>query len=117
MEHHGTGIVDVVTEVAMRQHSRRGFLGGLGKAGLALVGVVAGLGIPELAGACFQPPGPCLSSCSPCTKSCCTGGQCCEVACTNNLCICSCSSAYGQWVPGSTFCSFVFQCSKASCTC
>lgn len=63
-------VVGVVSRVAMRQYSRRGAFGLFGKAGLALVGLAVGIGLPRAAEACISPPPECYGFCSHCGSSC-----------------------------------------------
>ena len=82
----GAGFVDKMAQYAIRQHSRRGFLGALGKAGLVLVGLTGGLGLaPHLTSAeiGITCPPPCLGDCILSGgRSCCySGPEKCEVFC------------------------------------
>lgn len=88
------GLFGMVTEQAVAQHSRRGFMGGVGKLGLAALGLFAGLGVaPRLGdtgqGALAGPLG-CSSGClGPCSQSTsqvtCSGYQC-TINCSGVLC-------------------------------
>lgn len=111
-----TSIVDIATAVAMKQHSRRGFLSTLGKAGLVVVGAAAGIGRATAAFACPPPPPSCSSSCSICNVSCCTGGYCCNESARCQYCQCSCHSVAGGYsLAGINPCTYTFSCSVVPC--
>jgi hypothetical protein len=91
-------LMDTLTQGAIARHSRRGFLGGIGKVGLMFVGIAAGFGLgPEIARAYIPCPDSCVGPCNP-TRSCCISGgeQCCQ------YCPCGCCTppecqSVGTW--------------------
>jgi len=59
-------MVRIVTDAVGRQYSRRGVLSLVGKFGLGLAGVAAGVGLPAVSEACYYPPPQCQSACVNC---------------------------------------------------
>jgi hypothetical protein len=88
------GLFGMVTEQAVAQHSRRGFLGGVGKLGLGALGLFTGLGIaPQLGGAgraayasSLSCSSGCLGPCSSSTSQVTCGGYQCTINCTGGFC-------------------------------
>lgn len=102
------GFMQAVTDAAMKQSSRRGFLGHLGKAGLVLASIGTGLGlatgralannpIPAING--YICPGPAQGVCDSCHTACISGGCKCNFDCSSGM-----------------FC-FVDRCSNGSADC
>ncbi len=115
------GVVDVVTQYAMKQHSRRGFLNIVGKGGLLLAGVFGGMGIATQEAHAYIPcPPSCTGGCDPCQSACITGGRKCTEYCQDPFCpaeLCNplCGQAFGYWTQtGPTSCEFY--CQPVDCT-
>lgn len=104
--------VDIVTRIAMKSYSRRGLFRVLGKAGLLMAGLAAGVGVPTLASACIYPPPSCMSACTHCATSCSVYGKSCMCPCPFD-CQCVCQQAVGTIV---NLCALQCDCPQcASC--
>jgi len=121
-EQRGTDFVGAVTQLAIKSHSRRGFLYGLGKAGVALAAVMGGIGLVSKSALAYIPPPPdCYGSCTNCSSGCSTGGRYCAANCgcaQNNppcsgTCDCGNFEAHGYWV--STLGGVTFHCDAIPC--
>jgi hypothetical protein len=118
-------IVSIVTQIAMKQHSRRGFFGLLGKAGAVLIGAAAGVGTaahhsiaagPTPNG--IQCPPGCTGPCNRCASRCISGGKSCTWYCMNWIvngqgCNPPCIEAAGDWIFNGSTC--VFYCDPLQC--
>ena len=116
MKHGGVmSFVDQITEKTMVQHTRRGFLYGLGKAGLMLITVGTGLDMATgSVRAC--PPGqcgcpyPCTGVCSATYSDCITGGRACTIVCPCGCCLPAKCEAHGYWLLEYGECNFYCDC-------
>ncbi len=121
-EYNGTSLMQVLTDTALKQTSRRGFLGRFGKMGLALASAAAGISlateeawannsIPAIDG--YICPGPSDGACNPCNTACVNAGCRCSFNCSSGMfCFlnqCSKGKAHCSWqlVSGSCFFSCV----------
>ncbi len=89
-----TDLMQAMTNIAMKQSSRRGFLNRLGKAGLLLASAAAGFSlVPERASANnpipaidgYVCPGPADGVCDTCNTACISGGCKCSFSCSSGI--------------------------------
>lgn len=113
-------LLTTVSRIAMKTYSRRGLLGWVGKSGLALTAVAAGLGAAVPALACI-PGASCLGACN-CTASTCSWRPdfpACTVTCNTNCYVCGCGCFRAHGYNSDTcapICEYIF-CNSGDCSC